>query len=98
MGFRDLIFGHGWKIRKLRKNWDRLREKALKTENPIRQISLEKLDRIEDHLRILEEQPISKKDRARLTKEVEIDLEEVKAILESKPEEIQPGYTSRTNI
>ncbi|RLJ07071.1 MAG: hypothetical protein DRP13_03775 [Candidatus Aenigmatarchaeota archaeon] len=90
------IFGFQRKVRKLRKTWDRLREKSLKKKNPIREMALERLDAIENHLRMLEEQKLSKIDRARISKEVEIDLEEVKALLEMEPEDIRhPAYTQK---
>ena len=89
MELMKFIFGWNWKIRKLRKKWDRLREKSLKKKNLIRKVSLEKLDSIENRLRILEEQKLSKRERARLSKEVEIDLAEVEGLIEMKPEEIE---------
>ncbi|RKX41819.1 MAG: hypothetical protein DRP27_10280 [Thermotogae bacterium] len=90
------MFGFQRKIRKLRKKWDRLREKALKKKEPIRHLALEKLDSIENHLRILEEQRLSRRDRARLSKEIEIDLAEVTGLLESKPEELgSPEYQTK---
>ncbi|RKX98513.1 MAG: hypothetical protein DRP54_08170 [Spirochaetes bacterium] len=84
----SLFFGWQRKLRKLRKKWDRLREKTLKKEKPVRHILLEKLDRTEEKLRILEERTLTRWDRARLSKEIEIELEEIKAMLEAKPEEI----------
>ena len=90
MGLLGWIFGWEWKVRRLRKKWDRLREKSLKKEEPARHIALEKLDKAEEHLRMLEERRLSRWDRARFIKELEIDLEEIKAILEAKPGEIAP--------
>jgi hypothetical protein len=87
MGLLRLILGWNWKIRKLRKKWDRLREKALKKDDPLRHTLLEKLDSAENNLRILEEQRLSRVDRARLSKTLEIDLEGIKAMLKGKPEE-----------
>jgi len=80
----------GWnhKVRKLRKKWDRLREKALKKKNPIRSESLKRLDIIAPNLTTLEEQTLSRTDRARISKELEINLEEVKALVDTKPEEL----------
>ena len=82
------IFGWGWKVRRLRKRWDRLREKALKKDEAIRKPALEKLDSIQTSLVMLEEKPIGMMERARLKKEVEIGLEEVKEMLKSKPKEL----------
>jgi DNA-binding transcriptional MerR regulator len=83
------LFGWGWKIRRLRKRWDRLREKSLRKEPAIRTVLLPKEDQIEQNLRILEERRLNRRERARIAKEVEIDLAEVKAILKSKPEELR---------
>ena len=91
MDLMRLIFGWDYRIRKLRKSWDRLREKTLKKENPLKNIVLKKLDNIENNLRMLEEQKLSRLDRARLSKTIEIELEEVDAMLESKGGLTQAG-------
>ncbi len=85
----SVIFGWNRRVRKLRKRWDRLREKSLKKSAAIRATVLPKEDQIEQNLRILEERQVGRGERARLAKEVEIDLEEIKAMLDSKPEEMQ---------
>lgn len=87
----SFFLGWGHKIRKLRKRWDRLREKSLKKEASLRAILLPREDQIEQNLRILEERRLNRRERARLAKEVEIDLEEIKAMLKSKPEELGPA-------
>jgi len=92
------LFGWRRRIRKLRKKWDRLREKALKKEEPIRSTALGRLDQIENNLRMLEEQRLSRIDRARLAKEVEINLEEIKELLKSKPEELQAYRTATGQV
>jgi len=94
MDLMRLIFGWNWRIRKLRKKWDRKREKALKKDESVRLMILEKLDSAENNLRILEEQRLSRVDRARLSKTLEIDLEEIGAMLKSKPEELKNIYQS----
>ncbi|MEM5797767.1 MAG: hypothetical protein QXP39_00795 [Candidatus Aenigmatarchaeota archaeon] len=78
------LFGWGWKIRRLRRRWDRLREKALKKSEPARAEILQKLDVIENKIRTLEEQQPGIVLRARLAKEVEIDLAEIDALLKEK--------------
>lgn len=83
------LFGWSWKVRKLRKRWDRAREKALKKKGPLRRQILQRLDTIENSLRLIEEQPLNRVDRARLSKEVEIGIEEIKALLKAKPEELR---------
>ncbi len=82
------LFGWGHRVRKLRKRWDRCREKTLKKEEPRRKMLLEKLDRIEEKLRTLEEQSINRAARAKIAKEVEIDIEEVKELLKAEKEEL----------
>jgi DNA-binding transcriptional MerR regulator len=82
------IFGWPRKIRKLRKRWDRLREKSLKKKGIVKKTALEKLDMIEQKLRTLEEQKITRLDRSRLSREIEIDLAEIKAMMDSTPDEI----------
>ena len=52
-------------------------------------MALEKLDAIQSNLIILEEQNLTRVDRVRLAKEVEIGIAEVRGLLESKPEEIE---------
>ncbi len=82
------IFGWPRKIRKLRKRWDRLREKSLKKKGLVKKSALEKLDMTEQKLKTLEEQRITRLDRSRLAREVELDLTEIKAMLQATPDEI----------
>ena len=82
------IFGWPRKIRKLRKRWDRLRERTLKKKGLVKKTALEKLDMIEQKLRTLEEQKITRLDRSRLAREVDLDLTEIKAMLEATQDEI----------
>ncbi len=86
------IFGWPRKIRKLRKRWDRLREKALKKRGLIKKTAMEKLDMTEQKLRTLEEQKITRLDRSRLAREVDLDLTEIKTMLSMKQEELMQPY------
>ena len=95
MDVRRWIFGWEWKIRHLRKKWDGIREGSLKKKGRHKQSLLEKLDRAEEHLRMLEERKLSRWDRARFAKEVEIDLEEIKALKDAKPEELEEAMERR---
>lgn len=88
MTMLGFIFGWPRKIRKLRKRWDRLREKSLKKKGLVKKTALEKLDMTEQKLKTLEEQKITRLDRSRLAREIEIDLAEIKAMLQATPEEI----------
>lgn len=81
------FFGFGRRVRKLRKKWDRLREKALKKKQPLKGDILTKMDQIEQNLRILEERKVNRVERSRLAKEIEIDLEGIKAMVKMKEEE-----------
>jgi len=95
MGILSHILGWNWRVRRLRKRWDRLREKSLRKKNPVRMQALERLDMIASNLSMLEEQRLSRIDRARISKELEINLEEAKAILEMKPGEVQAIQTKK---
>ena len=89
----NFLFGWNRKIRKLRKRWDRAREKALKKKDPLKGTLLSKLDLIENHLRMLEEQRMTRIDRARFHKEVAINLAEINEMLKMKSEEFRPRET-----
>ncbi|MBI4173777.1 MAG: hypothetical protein HY519_03600 [Candidatus Aenigmarchaeota archaeon] len=77
----ELIFGFGYRVKKLRRRWDRLREKTLGKKDPMRSQILERLDTIENNLKTLEETKLTRVVRARMAKEIEIDLEEVAELL-----------------
>ncbi len=83
--FLSRIFSPARRVRKLRKRWDREREKALKLKEPLRSSVLKRLDQIELNIRTLEEQKLRREEMARIAKEVEIDLEETKAAMEAEP-------------
>jgi hypothetical protein len=83
----EFLFGWGRKIRKLRKRWDRLREKSLKKDEPLKSTLLTRLDQIEQNLRMLEERRLTRIERARLAKEIEIDLAGIKELTKAEPEE-----------
>ena len=74
-------------MRRLRKRWDRLREHALKRHEPIRSQALSKLDACASNLSTLEEQHLNRLDRARIAKDVEIALAEIKELLRIKDKE-----------
>lgn len=78
------LFGWKRRLRKLRKKWDREREKALKKQEPLRGQVLQKLDIIAPTLVTLEEKRLHRPERARLSKEVEITLAEIEAMLKQK--------------
>lgn len=83
------LFGWNGKVRRLRKRWDRLREKSLRKDASVRATVLPKEDQVEQNIRVLEERRLPHGERARVAKEVEIDLAEIKAILDEKPQKMQ---------
>ena len=88
------FFGFGRKVRKLRKRWDRLREKALKKKQPLKGDILTKMDVIEQNLRVIEERKVNRVERSRIAKEIEIDLEGIKAMVKMKEEEYTQQKTT----
>ncbi len=91
------LFGWGRRVRKLRKRWDRIREKTLKKKDPLKANLLARLDQTENGLRMLEERRLSRIERARLAKEVEIELSELREMLRMKPEEFQQAQRPLTS-
>ncbi len=89
MVFGISIFGWGRRVRRLRKKWDRIREKTLKKKDPLKANMLARLDQVENSLRMLEERRLTRVERARLAREVDLDLSELKEMLKIKPEEFQ---------
>lgn len=83
------LFGWDRKVRKLRKRWDRLREHSLKKHGPLRSRLLQRLDAINSNMTTMEEQQLSRVDRARISKDVEISLEEVKELMKFKDKEAE---------
>lgn len=95
----EFLFGWGRKIRKIRKKWDRAREKALKKDDPMKSELLSRLDLIENKLRLLEERKsITRVERSRLSKEIEIDLEGIKAMLKMNEEEFAAQRQRAKNV
>ena len=89
------LLGWGRKIRKLRKDWDRTREKTLKKDPGTRSSLLPKEDQIEQNLRILEERKLSRGERSRLYNEIKTELETVKTMLETEGGDYQAPEASR---
>ncbi len=81
------LFGWNARVRRLRKKWDRAREKALRKHEPLRAQALQKLDACSTNLTTLEEQRLGRLDRARIAKDVEIALAEIKELLKLKDAE-----------
>ncbi len=87
------LLGWDYRIRRLRKRWDRLREKSLKKKDPVRGAALSKLDSISTSLTTLEEQRLSRIDKIRLGREVGEGLELVREMLKEQQEEEEEDAT-----
>ena len=81
------VLGWNYRIRRLRKRWDRLREKSLRKKDPVRGAALSKLDSISTSLTTLEEQRLSRIDKIRLSQEVAAGLELVREMLKERQED-----------
>ncbi len=89
MGILGFLLGWDHRVRRLRRRWDRIREKSLKKHGPLRKEILTRLDSIESSIRTLEEQSLNRITRARIAKEAEICLEEVGAMLKAGEKELE---------
>ena len=79
------VFGWKGKIYKLRRKYDRIREKADLLDNQQQKMDvLRILDQIENTLIMLEERRIGRFERKRLASSVKSSLEKAKAILDGK--------------
>lgn len=73
------------RLYKIRKKWDRLREKIDKKNPPSKQEFLERLDRVEQDIRTLEEKSdLNKWARKKMASEVELELEKIKEALKAE--------------
>jgi repressor of nif and glnA expression len=79
-----LFFGFTWRLKRLRNRWNKLRKKALGQEKNKKGKLLNMLDDVENDLRVLEEQELTRKDRNKIIKKVEDGLKEVEIVLKSK--------------
>lgn len=79
----DFLLGRK-KVYRLRKSYDRAREKADKLERRARLPVLRVLDQVEPTLVMLEEQKISRFERARMTRYVEAGVREAKKMMEEE--------------
>jgi hypothetical protein len=91
MDILGMILGWKWKVQRTRRRWDRLREHALEREGRLREHSLRELDLIEEKLRMLEEQRLSRRDRVRLMREVQMEMANTEDLLEKGEEWMAPS-------
>jgi hypothetical protein len=67
------------RITKIRIKWDRLREKVLKKSPPSKERFLERLDKVEQDLRTLEEkESLNKWARKKMANEIELEIEKIR--------------------
>lgn len=91
MGFLD-IFRHR-SVYALRKQYDRVREKADRERNLTKKMqALRMLDRIDPTLTMLEEQQIASRDRSRFYLLVKQGVEQARFVLEQKEEKKPAGH------
>jgi len=89
-------FGFRWKVYKLRRKYDRIREKADRSKSPEkRNAALAALDSIETTLIMLEEQKVSRIDRGRYITSVRMGIEKAKSILEEEYAPSQQQYNQQ---
>ncbi|MGC9310925.1 MAG: hypothetical protein ACP5E4_04365 [Candidatus Aenigmatarchaeota archaeon] len=70
---------------KVRKRWDRTREKGIKKEPPSKDKFLERLDRIEQDLRTVEEkEDLNKWTRKKMANEIELELEKIRDAVDAE--------------
>jgi len=79
-------FGFDWKLKNLRKKWCKLRLKVLKMEKEERKTLFDMLDDVEQELRTLEEEELTRADRARILERVETGLKEIEETLKPRKE------------
>jgi hypothetical protein len=82
MDFLGTVMGWNWRLRRTRRRWDRLREHALGRKGRLRTTVLKELDDVEDKVRTLEEERLSRRDRTRMLREVHMRLENISDLLE----------------
>ncbi len=96
MDILGMMMGWDWKVQRTRRRWDRLREHSLKKEGRVRREALRELDILEDKMRMLEEQDMSRRDRIRLMRELEMGMANVEDLIE-KGEAWMATTTSAAN-
>ncbi len=93
MDIFGMVLGWNWKVKRTRRRWDRLRERTLGKGVRARRRVLRELDVIEEKLRMLEEEKLSRRDRTRILGEVQGDLANIARLLKRGGE--RPPDTER---
>ena len=82
MDLLGMVMGWNWKVQRTRRRWDRLREHTLEKKGVVREKALKDLDEIEDKLRMLEEEDLSRRDRTKILREINMGMANVQDLLE----------------
>ncbi|MCK4713968.1 MAG: hypothetical protein KAT35_00205 [Candidatus Aenigmarchaeota archaeon] len=82
MDILGMVLGWNWQVQRTRRRWDRLREHALEKKGRVRAKALEKLDLVEDKVKMLEEQHLSRRDRVKTLREIEMELANINDLIE----------------
>ena len=82
MDFFSLILGWNWRVQRTRRRWDRIRERSLDKKGRLRSHMLKELDYLEDKVKTLEEESLSRRDRTKMMSDVEVGLENLQDVLE----------------
>jgi hypothetical protein len=82
MDILGMFLGWNWKLQRTRRRWDRLREHALEKDGRVRHDALKQLDDTEDKLKILEEEKLSRRDRIKMLREIEMEIANVMDLVE----------------
>jgi hypothetical protein len=82
MDILGIFLGWNWKVQRTRRRWDRLREHALEEKGRVRSEALRELDIVEDKLKMIEEQSLTRRDRIRIMREVRMEMKNIADLLE----------------
>jgi len=82
MDIFGMVLGWNWRVRRVRRRWDRIREHALEKKGRVRENALERLDQVEDKVRMLEEEHLSRRDRVKILRETEMVLANINDLVE----------------
>ena len=82
MDILGMVLGWNWQVQRTRRRWDRLREHALGEKARVRMKALKNLDELEDKVKMLEEQHLSRRDRVKILREIEMELANINDLIE----------------
>lgn len=82
MDILGTVLGWNWRLQRTRRRWDRIREHTLEKQGRVKHDALKQLDHTEDKLKMLEEEKLSRRDRIRILREVEMELANTRDLIE----------------